>query len=68
VATALRQLRLAIEDKGERVAIPESRKQIALYLHSFPGAARLRADINAALTYREVERILNEALQSERCV
>lgn len=68
VALALRQLRLAIEDKGERVAVPESRKQIALYLHSFPGAARLRAEINAALTYREVERILSEALKNEQRV
>ncbi len=65
-ATALRQLALAIEDKGERAAVPESRKQIALYLHSFPGAAQLRAEINAALTYAEVERILTAALQSEQ--
>lgn len=66
VAVALLQLRLAIEDKGERVAVPEARKQIALYLRAFSGAARLRAQINAALTYAEVESILTGALSAEK--
>ncbi len=55
---ALRQLRYAVEDKGEEVAIPESRKQIALYLRGFRGAARIRTEINMAKTYVEVERAL----------
>ena len=58
IELALHQLRLAIEDKGERIAIPESRKQIALYLHSFSGAAALRGAVNMATTYSEVESIL----------
>ena len=62
---ALLQLRLAIEDKGERVAVPEARKQIALYLHSFRGAAALRAEINRSLTYEEVEAVLLRALEFE---
>jgi len=62
VETALLQLRLAIEDKGERLAIPEARKQIALYLRSFHGAARIRAAINRATTYGEVESALRSAL------
>ena len=65
VEIALLQLRLAIEDKGERVAVPESRKQIASYLHSFRGAAAIRAKINQALGYGEIERILTEALKEE---
>ena len=65
VEIALLQLRLAIEDKGERVAVPESRKQIASYLHSFRGAAAIRAKINQALEYGEIERILTEALKEE---
>ena len=60
IATALFQLSVAIEEKGEGVAVREARKQIALYLHSFRGAAAVRAQINRAETYREVE----EALQS----
>ncbi len=62
--TALLQLRIACEDKGEGLAVRESRKQIALYLHSFSGAASLRAQINRAVSYDEVERILSSA--SER--
>lgn len=65
VKIALMQLRLAIEDKGERVAVPESRKQIASYLHSFKGAAAIRARINLATEYGEIERILTEALKEE---
>lgn len=61
IDTALLQLRLAVEEKGERVAIPEARKQIALYLRSFHGAARIRAEINRALTYGEVEVALKSA-------
>ncbi len=62
IDTALLQLRCAIEDKGERVAIPEARKQIALYLRSFHGAARIRAEINRSLTYAEVEEALKSAI------
>ena len=65
VNTALLQLRVAIEEKGERVAIPEARKQIALYLRSFRGAARIRAEINRALTYEEVKSALTQALTEE---
>ncbi len=61
IDTALLQLRLAIEEKGERVAIPEARKQIALYLHSFRGAARIRAEINRTTTYDEVAKALMSA-------
>ena len=63
VRTALVQLKLSIEDKGERVAIPEARKQIALYLRSFKGAAAIRAEINRSTKYVEIERILTEALK-----
>ena len=59
VDLALLQLRYAIEDKGEYTAVTESRKQIALYLHKFRGAAALRADINRAVTYREVEEVMH---------
>ena len=58
IEAALRQLDLARLDKGEAVAVPESRKQIALYLKSFRGAAAIRAAINRSATYSEVEEIL----------
>ena len=63
IEAALFQLKTAIEEKGERVAIPEARKQIALYLRSFHGAAQIRAEINRSLTYAEVEKALKSALE-----
>lgn len=61
IEVALLQLKTAVEEKGERIAIPEARKQIALYLRSFRGAARIRAEINRAITYQEVENALKSA-------
>ncbi|MBQ8322088.1 MAG: tRNA dihydrouridine synthase DusB [Clostridia bacterium] len=55
IDTALRQLRIAIDDKGERAAVTEARKQIALYVKAFHGAARLRGLINGAESYAEVK-------------
>ena len=51
---ALRQLSLAIEDKGEAQAVPEARKQVAAYFKGFRGSAALRANVNRALTFDEV--------------
>lgn len=62
IDTALLQLKAAVEEKGERIAIPEARKQIALYLRSFRGAARIRAEINRSTTYEEVAKALKSAL------
>ncbi len=65
IDAALFQLKEAIADKGERIAIPESRKQIALYLKSFRGAAQIRGQINRATTYEEVEVALKSALNCD---
>jgi nifR3 family TIM-barrel protein len=65
IEAALRQLRYAIEDKGAAVAIPEARKQIALYIRGFRGAARIRAEINMATTYEDVKKALLIAKESE---
>ncbi len=62
VNTALLQLGEAVKEKGERVAIPEARKQIALYLRSFHGAALIRAEINRAITFDQVAKALKSAL------
>ncbi len=54
VEAALLQLRLAIEDKGETVAVYEARGSIARYFHSFRGAAAFRAKLNRAESYEEI--------------
>jgi nifR3 family TIM-barrel protein len=60
IETALLQLTLAIEDKGERFAVFESRKQIAEYIKGISGAAEIRAKINQAESYDEVKAILEK--------
>jgi nifR3 family TIM-barrel protein len=60
ISVALRQLNLAVEDKGEAVAVTEARKQIALYFKGFKGSAALRAKINTLTTYKEAERAILE--------
>ena len=62
VECALTELRLAIEDKGERIAIPEARGRIAAYIRGFKGAAAIRAAVNSALTYEKVEAALLTSL------
>ena len=65
LATALLQLDLAIADKGERIAVMESRKQAAQYLFGLRDAASYRRAICEAKTRREVESILTSALIKE---
>ena len=59
ISVALRQLSYAIADKGEGVAVRESRKQIALYFKTFRGAAAMRAGINRAESFDEVRAALS---------
>ena len=59
---ALLQLDLAIADKGERVAVMESRKQAAQYLFGLYDAASYRHEICEAKTRDEVAKILKRAL------
>ena len=60
IDTALRQLSLAVLDKGEAVAVRESRKQIALYFKGYRGVSVLRDKINRAESYAEIEKLLND--------
>lgn len=62
IHTALLQLKMSCEDKGEAIAIPASRGQVAAYVHGVFGAADLRRQVNTALTYDEAEHILLDFL------
>ncbi len=57
--TAMLQLNLAIEEKGELRAVCEARGQLAQYFHSFRGAAAFRAEINRAKTRTDIEEAIN---------
>ena len=59
LCAAVRQLDIAIAEKGEEVAVREARKQIALYFKGFRGCAMLRAEINRAATRGGVLRALD---------
>ena len=64
VETALLQLRLAILDKGEAVAVNESRKQICEYLRGLRGATAMRCAVNKATSYAEIEALAYEFLKA----
>ena len=61
---ALEELSIAISDKGEAVAVRESRGKIALYLHGFHGASALRAKVHTASTYADVKEAFATAIQN----
>jgi len=61
VLTALRHGRMLIELKGEYIGVREMRKHLGWYLKGMAGAARLRAEINKAESFREFEKILKYA-------
>ena len=61
IACALEELSIAISDKGEALAVRESRGKIALYLHGFRGAAALRARVHRACTYHDIALAFDEA-------
>ncbi len=65
VKTALWQLFLSVEEKGEAVAVRECRKQIATYLAGVPRVAAARAAINQASTFAEIKAILEGFLPSK---
>lgn len=58
--TALWQLRLAIEEKGEREAVLSSRKQFADFAAGMRGASSLRFAAHRAETYIELEMCAKE--------
>lgn len=60
--TALQHLRLIIEYKGEKVAIPESRKHMAWYLKGMKNSAETKNKIFTAESYGEIEDILENFL------
>lgn len=55
---ALTQIEQMIEEKGEYVAIAESRKHLSWYTKGMNGATRARCDINTAKTLDEMKAIL----------
>ena len=62
INTALKHLKLAVEEHGEYVAVREMRKHIAWYLKGLRGSARLRDEINKIESCEEVVNKLSDYL------
>lgn len=58
VRVALRQLEYSIEDKGERVAVVESRRYLGRYLKGMSGATKVRELLCRASSAAEIREIL----------
>lgn len=56
---AVAQTEQMIKEKGEHIAIAESRKHLSWYIKGMPMAAKVRAEINSAKTFDELRAILS---------
>lgn len=65
IREALRHFRYMIEEKGERVAVAESRAAIAYYTKGLSGSSRIRGTMNTAETAEEIIRILSDFANGE---
>ncbi|MCA0664745.1 tRNA dihydrouridine synthase DusB [Clostridioides difficile] len=54
ISTAIKHLKLAVEEHGEYVAVREMRKHITWYLKGLRNSAKLRDEINKIEDYQEV--------------
>jgi tRNA-dihydrouridine synthase B len=54
IDTAMKHLKLAVDEHGEYVAVREMRKHIAWYLKGLRNSARVRDEINKIESYEEV--------------
>lgn len=52
-----------LQDKGERVAVSESRAAIAYYTRGMDGSAHVRGQMNTASTAEEIVRILTDYMR-----
>nr|WP_317331761.1 tRNA dihydrouridine synthase DusB [uncultured Romboutsia sp.] len=63
IETAMKHLKLAVEEHGEYVAVREMRKHIAWYLKGLRNSARVRDEINKIESYEEVVNKLKSYMQ-----
>ncbi len=61
--TAMRQVERMILDKGERVALPEARRQLSYYIKGERGSAETRDRLNRSLTMEEFRSIVADFLR-----
>ena len=64
--TALRQIQLAAQDKGEHIACLEARKHLCWYLHGVPHAGYYKQQLAQVSTLEEIYRISKGVVQNLR--
>lgn len=57
--TAMRHIRLACEEKGEKIAVPEARKHLAWYIKGMRGASKVKTRIFQTKSLEELEEIIS---------
>ncbi|MBQ2086344.1 MAG: tRNA dihydrouridine synthase DusB, partial [Oscillospiraceae bacterium] len=62
----MRQAKASAEEKGERPAMREMRKQAVYYFKGLSGAASLRADCVRLETLSDLEALCGRALDADR--
>ena len=63
IDTAMKHLKLAVQEHGEYVAVREMRKHIAWYLKGLRNSAKVRDEINKIESYEEVVNKLKGYMQ-----
>ncbi len=58
-----RQTRMAVEHKGEKIAMLQARKHAAWYMHGLQGAAKLRTQACSLETLGDLERLCFEVMK-----
>lgn len=58
IQMVLRHAQLQRQHKGENVGMREMRKHVAWYMAGFPGAAKVRGQVNCVTTFEELEKLL----------
>lgn len=61
--TIIKHIELEIEEKGEKVGIPELRKHLACYTKNLTNASKIRGEINKINTKEELIKILKEVFK-----
>ncbi|MCL2568522.1 MAG: tRNA dihydrouridine synthase DusB [Oscillospiraceae bacterium] len=60
---ALRQIEMALEQKGEKVGCFEARKHMAWYLHGVPHAGKMREAVNTIAVKGDIYRVAEEIVR-----
>ena len=60
-----KHINLAVEEKGENIAIKEMRKHLACYVRSLPNASKMREEINKIDTQKELLKTLDLFFEKE---